>query len=1290
MAIVPPNNNYGQFNTGPQAPVVWDEVQPTNNELINRNEMPFTSTVEYTGYYKAQSTGSHTFTLDGSDSITGYAWVSSAPRSSDHITVVDDIRAETVFNRSFGIRIPAKVGNYWPFEDRNVLGTNFPGYGYWPASLTGSPQYGNSSGWTGYFDGTSTPLSVCGYGTSNPLRTTHQYFLPGDIRTYGSNYYSNFAKTAGPAWQGSEDPNFEAPCYTNGSRSLPLYKLPNTTDSVDKTDAGTTHQTVGKISQVFLDENFKAEGTSTDNWATYRTVDVSNAGDHVYIWPQKVSIAGTGVKDPERVMIRFGIRLYGPEQEYTFEWRCREGLKMWYLTGSGDIRNMIKFPDDEEGNNPCNLSSSNTGTTGWRPGGGMRGWTGKLTCRNNAFVQFAGYGVGVPTEDTHGWSLVIKDAAGEIVWTTEKLLTGVEDTLVGIDECGYHAYLDRADRVTANKQSEFYKANGWKGYINGPGGEDLFLADYEVGDTLERDVNTTRQYLWSNAISKCRGGTSIPGSVYLRQGDYYYMRVIASNHEDKSANFRYNVRSPNGGTSDVRFSGNGDPNSDSTVGGSAGGNGIAINTSVLCDPNGPFYQGGAVAQQDTNFAMVDSLSAVINLNALGVSDFQIGREGQAESVTLPGGGGGGGAPASLNLDFTAPDDSTVRVKLEVLVRGGTNNIPAMTSEQRAAVLNTYQIQITPDSSGVTASVPYNTFRSAITSKAVISWGSNLVGNQGAGNYPYIYHTVAEVITSICTGTPIEPPVLRNSLANTNAQENYSSSSSGGDTCFDVDFSSLSSGQAQITTECFDECKAPDDYPILTSQYNKKNQADYANMDSRYYAMILVRPGWGNENRFVTLDSVSSAGNKVAKAIARNAPIALKPGVISCQPLTVPDIFLPDDLSGTKVPLDMEVIVELSSNTFRKDVNNVNVEIGVDRPYIVCWYSVIPGGPSLGRYHFSQMPNGQTYRHRATFSKEIYDRANLNYTAYLGNTYGVRYVNFVTLKKADVQAVNFDVPEPGSTAFVNMMSEIGYTSNEIRTFTTVPSPNCNSLSTQSNNSSQDNTFASKSNMTPYTGESWDGNVPNHVNIATNGGFTWASQPGGNMTAYPAGIGPGNNSPRLTGNAIWFPQPLNGKILSYEWLATNDKICVGAQYTWVTSPAGGNAVLRNCSPKLTCVRWFSATPGGDPLKDQNGNQRIFDVEDGQADPTFSIAQLYDYADANNTNYIIPVITKKYWLNAAIIERSLLATLQSAGRAPTASEVQVFDPKSCGSDYDYMYIVSAPNGQVYNFDDWKKDNL
>ena len=126
-------------------------------------------------------------------------------------------------------------------------------------------------------------------------------------------------------------------------------------------------------------------------------------------------------------------------------------------------------------------------------------------------------------------------------------------------------------------------------------------------------------------------------------------------------------------------------------------------------------------------------------------------------------------------------------------------------------------------------------------------------------------------------------------------------------------------------------------------------------------------------------------------------------------------------------------------------------------------------------------------------------------------------------------------------------------------------------------------------------------------------------------------------------------------------------------------------------MNAVRWFSATPGGDPLLNLNGERKIFEIEDADVDPTFSIQQLYDINDSlYDSTYTIPVITKKYWLNAAIIEHSLLATLQSEGRAPTASEVRVFDPRACGSDYDYMYIVGGPRGKIYDFEDWKKENL
>ncbi len=108
MALTPPNNNKGDYNTSPTGPVVWDQVQPTNNLTIDRNDMPFASTVEYKGYYKAEATGDHAFTLSGSTGITGYGWISSAPRSSDHIKTGGNTAVETTLNKSYGVIIPNK------------------------------------------------------------------------------------------------------------------------------------------------------------------------------------------------------------------------------------------------------------------------------------------------------------------------------------------------------------------------------------------------------------------------------------------------------------------------------------------------------------------------------------------------------------------------------------------------------------------------------------------------------------------------------------------------------------------------------------------------------------------------------------------------------------------------------------------------------------------------------------------------------------------------------------------------------------------------------------------------------------------------------------------------------------------------------------------------------------------------------------------------------------------------------------------------------------------------------
>ena len=154
MSLTPPNNNQGENNNSITAPVPWDEIANTNHQTISRESMPFSSTVEYKGYYKATSTGLHTFNLRGSDSVTGYSWISSAPRSSDHI-IEDRNRARLTMQKSYGIIIPWR-GQFGRWADPEVLGTDFLGYGYWPKE-----GYGNRSGFINLYSGTNAPSTEC-------------------------------------------------------------------------------------------------------------------------------------------------------------------------------------------------------------------------------------------------------------------------------------------------------------------------------------------------------------------------------------------------------------------------------------------------------------------------------------------------------------------------------------------------------------------------------------------------------------------------------------------------------------------------------------------------------------------------------------------------------------------------------------------------------------------------------------------------------------------------------------------------------------------------------------------------------------------------------------------------------------------------------------------------------------------------------------------------------------------------------------------------------------------------
>ena len=1071
MAIVPPSYANGlQSNSSPYAPVVWEEVSRTNNSTIDMANMPYTSTVEYVGYYKALSTGYHTFACNGSAGVTSYAWVSGAPRSSDRIKK-GQAPVQLSNQKCYAIIIPPKpVGSsYWVFADPAVVGT-FPGYGYWPKT-----GYGDGTGnkFNAYYAGTKSPSTACGY-----TQVSHKWWMPGDIRTYAQNFPRFVGQNGGPSWQGPEDPNFTNPCYDNGTTTQPLVRLENNDFPSDKEDPTATARTMGKTSQVYLDTSFKAEGSGDNEYSTFE--QVASDGSHSYVWPQRVNVFGTGKKAPERVQIRLNLRFYLDEQEYTFEWKSRDGLKIWYKVNQNDARYLVKFPDTEAGANPCNKNSSNTASTGWEPNGGQDGFTGKVTLPKNAWVTLHGYATGVPSSNTHGFSLVIKNAAGDIVWTTAQLLDADQE-IIGIDECGYNALLTQEERIEANRDSESYTLNGWRGYVNDQESE-FFNADKDFNDDTDRGIYDTRQYLWQNSLAKCRGGESINGRIYLRQNDYYFIRCIVSNHLNESASFNFRVTTPGGTTQSVQFSGNGNPGSDAVVGGSAGGNGIPINTDILCASS--LYTLGKDTN-DLNFAFVPRFNAVLSLTKLGIANWQVGLEGQKEVVD------GQEGPAGVSVTLAAGTDEEASVTLSKLLRGGTDGITEMSSAQIAGLRREFTLQ--KDAGDV---LPFELFRSAITSQAVVQWGKS-------GNYTYIYHSVAEVITSICDGTTISPFNAQGAGALTR----QASANSAPD-CFDMDLTILSNASAGITTKCFDECPPdPTQYPNLTSFPVKQSDYDSLGFVAGWKDRIDPKPGFHPTGTGVIVtrepgDTLKIPGykgyqpvwyNRMSSENQSKESVLCGPGRILSIPWTVSDIYYPDDWTFDKDDPNNEVMVsgpriEWSSNTYTYDPNNAGPTADHDytdtfqKGVIIFWISAIAGGPRSGNYSGMGTPAwATTPKIWATYNYDLYRATASNpelfrnqWVCYAGNTAGPRWMNFVVLNQAKIKArpqtnpnyYKWNLPEPGTQEFVDMFEVYGYKTNEFRMYDYRPIPKCNTSGSNPNLSGVDPSFRSAPDMIPF--------------------------------------------------------------------------------------------------------------------------------------------------------------------------------------------------------------------------------
>lgn len=1148
MAVVPKTYATGIVNNNSEySPEVNESIPKTNHTKISNVPLAYSSTIEFKGYYKATQTGPHLFSLTSQNpGVTGYSWVSSAPRNSDRIKGDAGQKAtKTVKSECFGILIPPKRDTgYWPWEDPNFLGTAFPGYGYWPAR-----GYGNKNAFRSQYrravsiltDKNEQPITkVCNDNNGYPYdainntgyNIDHEWLLPGDIRRWDTNYYygqngtiPNQGRAAGPGWQGPEDPNFANPTWLAnpdgsgcpGSNSnypvvgiSPLVNFKDINRPEVEWVRDATPNTPGKLSQIFLGKDNKAEGN--DNFANFYSIDVpcvDDAGEpkancsYEFVWPQTVGLytkengySGVGC---QRVRITLQIQFLQEDDTYTFEWRTRDGLKMWYTTfpsvpdrplPGGDY--FIKFEPDIEGTNPCNLDSTNVTQSGWRPGGGteqlnnegdkVTGFTGSLTIPKNHHVYFTGYAVGREFDasgaeiNEHGFSLIVRNSKGEIVWTTRELLENNQD-LIGIDECGYNALLENADnRITEYRDSESYSIDGWAGY----GANESFNADLLNSDFETREVSDTRQYMVSNSLTRCRGGESVSGSVYLRQGDYYFVRTIVSNHLNENAGYQFQVKSPGGSLRDVQFSGNGNGTLDTVVGGDAG-SGIPVRTDILC---GSILGLSGASAEDINFAYIPRLNVVINLSAMGVTNHQLSNDIQAEylegNVIVPGTDPdrvAGGAPG-VYFAKGVPE-LEVGIAFVRLLRGGSEGIKDLSLKQRQAVLWQYtqQLQPTTDENNnevAPLTMPFNQFRNAITSGAVIKWGSG-------GNYDYLYHGVGRVILAICEGeeiiAPTPPP------PDQGGSDAYNE-------CIDIDFSILGNGAAQIASECFDDCKEPNEFPVPVDDY-KKNSSDYAGMAAGYADKVKIYKSYGMDNTEFPYTPPSDQGGKIKLSFKRGGTGASKggffrPGEITSIPFYIPDVIYDSDLDWASQTnnenitnytfsdtLIGEVGLDFSSNTFTWDPNGSDE--GGD-PWMVIWPSAFPGGPPLGipvgtdGVTLSDLPQRGIYvmtpRMAQSYSQlwatTIYERwqasldpdspwYNRGTVGYLGNKFGPRYFNIVTMK-GELRAVDrsFAVPEIGSQEFLDLMSEKGAKTNEIRIWASMPVPDCTTTTVGNNN------------------------------------------------------------------------------------------------------------------------------------------------------------------------------------------------------------------------------------------------
>ena len=961
MAVKPPQFAHGiPGNNSQYAPELWSEIQPSQNETISRNDMVNTSTVEYKGYYKAQSTGFHRFQLTGG--ADGFAWVSSANSASDHIDIQEKV--ELVSDTSFGIRIPAKPAgtNYWVFQDTGGVlgGNNFPGYGYWP--LEG---YGAQGNWASYFN------------SKTSVNYNHGKFFPGDIRTYNTNSNTSYGtcltycqgEPAGPGWNNPEDENWN-------SEDL---HFPCDSDWTGISDC----RKEGRGAQIYLSEAYVAGGAGKKGlWEN------PNDSEPIMVWPIPQPMPQGSQQTPERVQIYWKLK-FKEAGNYRLRFTTKHGVKMWYnltpnqsedgLTGGArSIRRLD--PDDQITGNGTNPISS----------GGGSFTSGAFGMSANQRIQLVGSATGNQATGAVGVGLEVIDAdTDEVIWDTSRI-TADSSALIGISECGYHALLNDEDRVPQNGISEFYKEDGWLNYD----GQGRFIADTFVGDIDQRSERDTRQYLWENCTALLYNSQSRPGFVYLKADDFYFVRVVVTNSNSGTGQgFAFQVTDPGSNSlQQVVFSGNGDPNQDATVGGGVGGSGVPINKDALC--NSVLYANN-VPNTSTTFGLVSATRSVLNLSNLGVPEAMLGTEGQSESI----GGNLDVEPGSDGISSYQVNVGGTPIKLAVLLQGGTNGIPALTPEESTAVIDVARNQLTQ---GLTLS--WQNFTNAITSQAVINFGSS-------GNYAYLYHAVGEVVQSICDDnfTLNAPEVIDRTGPGR-------SLISGSGDCVDLNIQGAleNSGYVSLSSACVEECKPYDQYEVPSNmQAGLASNTRYMGTLPKYQESTATN----NEGKFFS--QFRDSGQQFYEVDV----VEGGDGKIMSWGFYVPDVLpsLTKEEYEERNGRTFNGKFFMSSNSFFKISDDKPTENAADYgPWVMCWVSLTPGGDPIGGREGVDVSVGRGITGLGLdlyLTMEPYVVSETNglqgNMLYIGNTYGKRYFNFAMIKYENfVNDINAFYGDPG--------------------------------------------------------------------------------------------------------------------------------------------------------------------------------------------------------------------------------------------------------------------------------------